>query len=127
MAVREVWGYVIGWAVRNDPALADPPADWRRVIIRPPRAINVDIGRNTAAMLAELKAGTKTYAEIYAERGEDWRAALQQRAAEAAYIRDLAQQYRIAPENIAEFIELENLTEESDDEESRKPIPASRQ
>jgi capsid protein len=78
------------WAVNNDLTLADPPHDWRSVDTRAPRSVNVDIGRNSSAMLAELEAGTRTYQSVYAELGLDYRTELRQRAKEAAFIRKLA-------------------------------------
>ena len=78
------------------------PADWEQVHIQPPRAVNVDVGRNSAAMLSELKAGTRTYQDVLAETGCDWRAKLRQKAAEAQYIRQLAQDYGVTEAEIAD-------------------------
>lgn len=72
-AFERIYVYAMGWAVRNERALADPPADWARVSIRPPRAVNVDVGRNSSAMIAELEARTTNYELIYAPLGLDWR------------------------------------------------------
>ena len=81
--------------IRTDPTLANPPADWYEVAIQAPRAPNVDVGRNSAAQLAELEAGITTYDEIYGARGIDWRAALEAKAREASYINSLAIKYGI--------------------------------
>lgn len=86
---RRVYEYVMGWARFNVPELRDAPADWKRVRIHPPKAVNVDVGRNSNAMLAELAAGSTTYSEIYGAKGQDWREALTQRSVEQEFIETL--------------------------------------
>lgn len=86
---REIWLWVIGWSMAYDERLLNPPKDWTNITIVPPRAVNVDVGRNSAAMLAELEAGTTTLADIYGALGKDWRDALRQRKAEKDYIASL--------------------------------------
>lgn len=73
---RRIWGYVMNWARMVEPTLADAPEDWRNVSILPPRAPNVDVGRNSAAMLEELKNGATNYDLIYGPLGLDWRTEL---------------------------------------------------
>jgi capsid protein len=99
-AWTRVYLYYMGWAVNNDLTLADPPHDWRSVDTRAPRSVNVDIGRNSSAMLAELGAGTRTYQSVYAELGLDYRTELRQRAKEAAFIRKLATEFKVTPGEI---------------------------
>ena len=94
-AARRIWEYVMASEIRTDPSLANPPPDWYEVAIQAPRAPNVDVGRNSAAQLAELEAGITTYDEIYGARGIDWRAALEAKAREASYINSLAIKYGI--------------------------------
>jgi len=72
-AAREIYIYVLGWGIRTERGLADPPADWVKVTVRPPRSVNVDVGRNSSAMLSELKAGATNYEIIYSALGLDWR------------------------------------------------------
>jgi lambda family phage portal protein len=92
-AARRIWEYVMEYAIRTDPTLRDSPDDWYEVAIQAPRAPNVDVGRNSAAQLAELGAGVTTYDEIYGARGIDWRSALEAKAQQARYIQDLATKY----------------------------------
>ncbi|MDB6017680.1 MAG: phage portal protein lambda family [Pedosphaera sp.] len=99
-AWKQVWEYVIGFGSQVDVLIADKPVDWKLVTVRPPRAVNVDVGRNSSAMLAELEAGTRNFADIYAETGEDWREKLEQKAKEAAYIKKLATKYSVEPTEI---------------------------
>lgn len=70
--VRRVYEWVMEVALRN-PDLAGAPKDWFAVSIQPPRAVNVDVGRNSAAMLAELAAGATNFELIYGPEGLDWR------------------------------------------------------
>lgn len=98
---RRVWEFVISWGVATDRRLAGPPGDWRNVTWRPPRAADVDTGRNSAALLSELAAGVRTYQSVLGELGEDWRHSLRQKADEIVYIRKLAQERGLKPEEIA--------------------------
>lgn len=98
---RRVWEYVIGWGVASDRRIAGPPGDWREVTWRPPRAADVDTGRNSGALLNELAAGVRTYQSVLGELGEDWRHALRQKADEVLYVRRLAEERGLKPEEIA--------------------------
>ena len=73
-ASRLLYTYVMNWARFNVPTLRDAPHNWAAVNVHPPRAVNVDVGRNSAAMLAELEAGATTYEDIYGPLGADWKA-----------------------------------------------------
>jgi len=93
--LRRVYEYVVEVGLQTDPSLRPPPADWYKSTVRPPRSIAVDIGRNSAAMVAEFKAGMRTLQSIYSETGEDWREQLRQKAAEIAYAQSLAQEFSV--------------------------------
>ena len=58
------------------------PTDYRRVKVRPPRSPNVDVGRNSRALIEEYLAGWRTLESICGELGEDWVEVLTQSAAE---------------------------------------------
>lgn len=92
----EIWQWVMGWAVQNVLELADPPADWRKVTVRPPRSVNVDVGRNATALIAEYEAGWRTLEEICAELGNDWREVLRQRGVERAAAREVEQEFGLS-------------------------------
>ncbi len=100
-AMRRIWEYVIGVHTKIDLTVADPPDDWRNVSIMPPRAPNVDVGRNSAAMLAELEAGLTDYDLCYSAIGLDWRERLRKKAEQAAFIRELAKEFKIDPSEIS--------------------------
>lgn len=72
-ALREIYIYVMEWEKANNPALKNAPDDWYAISISNPRGCNVDVGRNSAATIAELKAGATDYELIYGPQGLDWR------------------------------------------------------
>jgi len=92
-AARRIYEYVMEYAIKTDPALNDAPSDWWEVSITAPRSPNVDVGRNSAAQLAELEAGIVTYDEVYGARGLDWRSSLEAKAQQALFVRELASKY----------------------------------
>jgi capsid protein len=102
-AFTRVYLFYMEWAIRSDRRLVDPPADWKSVDTRAPRSVNVDVGRNSSAMLAELEAGTRTFQSVYAELGLDYRTELRQRAKEAALVESLAKEFKVSPVSITKF------------------------
>ena len=94
---KQIYLYVMEWATRNVLELSDPPEDWRSVSVRPPRSVNVDIGRNSTALIEEYKAGWRTFDQICGELGEDWRAVLRQRAVERAEARLIEVEFKLHP------------------------------
>lgn len=60
-----------------------------------PARLSIDIGRESAANMAENRQGAKSLQEIAAEEGTDAFSRLDQIAAEASYISDLAEKYGI--------------------------------
>ena len=101
--IREIYIWVMGWAVKYDRALDGAPENWWQVTIRPPKAVNVDTGRQSQAVLEELEAGTRTYQDVCAELGHDWRHVLRQKAVEAKFINDLADEFDVTREQIAQL------------------------
>jgi capsid protein len=95
-----IYWFILDHAVTKEARFADRPGNWRRYNWRPPRAVNVDIGRNSAAMVAEYAAGMRTLQDIYAEQGDDWRQKLTQKADEVVFINRLATERGIQPEEI---------------------------
>ena len=85
-AERRIYEYAMGWGTRTDKRLQDPPHDWRKVSIMPPRAPNVDVGHNSQAMLAELEVGATNYDLIYGPLGLDAREELKRQDAMLAFI-----------------------------------------
>lgn len=102
-AFRDVWRYAIDFGARVDVRIADRPVDWQAAMVRPPRSANVDVGRQSAAMLAEVEAGLRTFASVYGETGDDWQEQLTQRAKEVKFIDTLAKKYAVPPQLITRF------------------------
>lgn len=101
---REVYIYVMGWGIRTDSSIADKPGDgsWVNVTIRPPRAVNVDVGRNASADIAGLAAGTTNYDLLYAPQGLDWQEELTKLADQVKFVNDLAAKRGLQPAEIRE-------------------------
>jgi lambda family phage portal protein len=122
-AFTAIYEWAIDWAKNNDRRLADPPADYKSVDALAPRAVNVDVGRNSSAMLAELESGATTYKTIYGPLGTNWRKELWQRFTEEAYILKLSKlpQFEgVTPAHIRASVaaHMERMAEE--DERRRK-------
>lgn len=103
-AFTEVYAFVMDYGIKRTVAISDPPVDWRKVSVRPPRAPNVDVGRNSAAMLAELAAGSTTLEKIYGEMGADWREQIRQRSAEIRFIKETAAADGNEPAEVSETL-----------------------
>lgn len=106
-AFAEVYIFVMEYGIKRDVRISDPPPDWRNVSIRPPRAVNVDNGRNSSAMLAELAAGATTYEDIYSPQGHDWKDRIRQKAKEVAFMKKVAAEEGVEPGEIAESMKVE--------------------
>lgn len=85
-AIRRIWEYVIGFEIRVNPELADAPADWWNVSILPPRAPNVDVGRNSSAESQALADGRTNFDLIYGPQGLSWREELKKLDEQFAFI-----------------------------------------
>lgn len=103
-AAFQIYLFTIGLARFIDYRVADAPADWTKVAIRPPRSPNVDIGRNSAATIADLESGLTTLEEQYGMRGMDWRAQVRQRAREEQFINSVAVDAGLSPDRIRKAI-----------------------
>jgi capsid protein len=94
---KDIYLYVMEWGIKNDITLADPPHDWRRVKVRAPRSVNVDVGRNVTALVAEYEAGWRTLESICGELGEDWVEVLEQRGSEMAKAAEIEKRLKLPP------------------------------
>ena len=58
------------WAVKNDPRVADPPANWRECMhVQQPEACNVDVGYTTQSNMMLLAAGVIDYEMFHGPMG----------------------------------------------------------
>lgn len=101
-AFSRVYSYVMGAAIKQDVAVADPPADWSLLTVRPPKSVNVDVGRNSTAILNEIRAGIRSPANEMAEMQEDYRKTMRKRIADAKWLLEIAK---------AEGVPIEMLTD----------------
>jgi capsid protein len=131
-AARRIYEYAMEYAIKNDPTLNDAPSDWYEVSITAPRSPNVDVGRNSAAQLAELEAGVVTFDEVYGARGLDWRSALESKAQQALFVRQLAAKYGVDVSEISVIQKERPATSvataidiEDDSSESPSPVAPS--
>ena len=67
-------------------------------------SVSIDLGRESASAIAEFKAGLRTAADIYSERGLDFESSIQQRARETKMITDLAEKYNIPATAISDIL-----------------------
>ncbi|HYG22735.1 MAG TPA: phage portal protein [Verrucomicrobiae bacterium] len=100
----EVYLFAMGTARFSDVRVADAPFDWTRIEVLPPRAPNVDVGRNSAAMIAELESGATTLKDIYLPRNQSWRKQIDQRGREEQVIDITAKKYGLTPDRIRRAI-----------------------
>lgn len=121
--VREVYLYFMDWGRYHEPRLFDAPGDWDRVIIRPPKAPNVDAGRNSQAMISEYEAGLTTLERIFTPQGEDWREVIEQRVKEDQYLKSVAEFYGVDSDKLAE--EAVKTVTEDEDKTKQQAVPGS--
>lgn len=84
-----IWEHVIGNspspALRRMTQKGGVP-DWRKTRYTTPRSINVDVGRNSAAMLAELGMAATNWDLIYGPLGLSWKTEIDKWLEQRAYI-----------------------------------------
>jgi hypothetical protein len=118
---RDTWEYLMGWAIKNDLRVADPPANWREIEVHSPRACNVDVGNNAQADQAALADGRLTYATYYGRQGKSWRRELSQVKIEQDFCeknklkRTITQRGVVVLGEVADIAGDENQPQENDD------------
>jgi hypothetical protein len=55
--IQRAWKYFMGWAIKNDERVKNPPADWDQIDVSHPRSVVVDLGYAAAEMISFLEAG----------------------------------------------------------------------
>lgn len=96
----DVYHYVAEFGIAQERTLSDRPGDWKKVKVRPPRSVNVDVGRNSSAIINEYMAGLRTLESVYGELGEDWVEALEQIGIELKTAADIETRLGLAPGSI---------------------------
>lgn len=124
-AFTRIYEWYMEARIRQNAALSVPPSDWRSVKVRPPRGPNVDVGRNSAALIAEFKAGWRTMESICSELGDDWRTVMRQKATEMAEAHALAEEFDLDATEIIETA-ITDVLEEPDPANPEQPTPPRR-
>jgi capsid protein len=120
----EAYWYVMEWATRNVLEVSDPPEDWRNVRVRAPRSVNVDVGRNAAALIAEYQAGWRSLESICGELGEDWEDVMDQRGAEMQRALAKEKELNLPPGSLINAM-LASIQTAQNTANSSKPEPAN--
>ena len=103
-AFERIVQWVIEWEAFSEPSIAKKPADWWRLNSRSPRSVNVDIGRNSAAVISEIEAGIRTFESAIAPLGEDWRELIDQRAQEAKFFQEISDKYQVPISSLTKYV-----------------------
>lgn len=97
-----VWEHVIS----NTPSLRkSPPVDWRNISYTTPREIGVDVGYNSAAVIAEWKEGFKSLEDIVGPFGKSPEEVLRARARDWKLARDIETQEAVPAGTLLSFDE----------------------
>lgn len=110
VAFQRIWDHVIGSQVKPGGALTGAPTDWKKITCLPPRRATVDIGRDSKAMLEELRVGVRTLQEVHGEANNDWRAATRQRLIELKFVMDEARNLKLPPGVVLSMLGAANNT-----------------
>lgn len=127
-ALQRIYEHVIGYDIKPRGALNNAPIDWNKVTWQSPRRTTIDVGRDSKALIEEMRAGIRTYRDVLAELGLDWRDVLNQRGIEEAYIDALAKRLKVDRVRVASLIlnERAQIDEANPDEQvgtNGKPLP----
>lgn len=68
-------------------------------------SVSIDAGRDARADIELWRTGLATAAELYGEAGHDWQTSIRQRAKEAAYIREMADEMGVSVAEISSGVE----------------------
>lgn len=100
-AAVDMYQYFAEWARLNVKGLQDGPADWRMCHVTPPRAVNVDVGRNSAAQIAELDAGITNWDDIAGAAGTTAEILIRKKARNIRLINKVAIEEGVEPSEIS--------------------------
>lgn len=100
--VQQVYEWVIG-AANVSRRLGEVPPDWYNVTTYPPKSVVVDIGYSSDAAVKEIAAGLGGFASWYGQRSKDWRQGLREKAEQAKYVLQLAEELQVDPSMISDI------------------------
>jgi capsid protein len=87
------WGYILGQGIAAGEIPDDP--HWNRVSWTTPKSVTVDAGRESASDRADLEMGRLSFSEDFGLRGLDFKTEVHKRAADLAYIKEMADKHGI--------------------------------
>jgi capsid protein len=104
------------WVTGSSTALRRiQPLDWRRIKYAPPKAINVDVGRNSSALIAEWQQGWWTLDDIVGPYGKTAEEVLEQRALDFKLAREIEAKHGLTPGAIFPTTTQEQPKQETND------------
>lgn len=113
-ALRWIYRWQTAWALKMDRSMdSEEPEDALSVVIEPPRPPNADLGYNAQALETELRLGTRTYQDVYAERQQDWRHQIRQIAEFESEVDKLAKEFKISSDRIAKKLDQQEAIPET--------------
>jgi hypothetical protein len=124
-AFRRAYKYVTDQEARIEISIADRPFDWDKCSIQSPRGCNVDVGRNSTAMIAEYLAGMRSLQSIYAELGQDWKEQVTQIGDEKELIQSIEVLKKLPPGSIQSAISEALKTQIQSDQQSQQKEDAA--
>jgi len=113
-AARYKYLFFANWAIHNIKELGNPPADWKKCKVTPPRACNVDVGRTAAANALDIATGIKSYDDVTLPDGSTAKHRHHRKAVNIMEAQEAANEVnrsRGLPENALQPVTLEQIIE----------------
>jgi hypothetical protein len=120
--LEPVCSWVTNWAMQNGRLPFNP--NWYQFQFHRPPTLTIDVGRESAANLAEHERGVLTGSEICQERGKTFDWVIRQKAREARLAMDVAEEFDVPISMVTALAAPQpgqppkEDTEEEDDEET---------
>jgi capsid protein len=119
--LQHVFEYVIQSAILSG-RISNPPFDWKAVEWQFPPKLTVDSGREANADREDVKLGLLTRREYFSRWGLDWKEQTEQKAKEAAFLKELSEKYGVDRGEIA-LLDPNELAAKEAAPEEKKPEP----
>jgi len=97
------WLFVIGNAIKNNELPVQP--GWNEVEFSTPRRLTVDAGRESAALINEVRTGTRPIEDLFDAMGYgDWEEETRRRAQLIKKTKDIAEEFGVEPTSLAPLL-----------------------
>ena len=113
-AARYKYLFFADWAIHNVKGLENPPLDWKKCKVTPPRACNVDVGRTAAANALDIASGIKSYDDVTLPDGSTAKHRHHRKAVNIMEAQEAANEVnrsRGLPENALQPVTIEQIIE----------------